>query len=75
MTGPEHYLKAEAIIETLNKVSRDGMDISASAASALLAEAQVHATLAQAAVAAMGLMTEAPWREVDMWYGAIVKQD
>lgn len=76
MNGPQHYLKAEAIIEALGKLSKDGADVSPAIASALLAEAQVHATLAQAAVAALALTPEAPWREVGTWYRVLeVRED
>jgi hypothetical protein len=47
-SGPEHYGTAEAIIETL-----DGVALPAHQMNALLATAQIHATLALAAATAL----------------------
>jgi hypothetical protein len=60
MDGPEHYRLSEEIAnEAAGKLNREGSDTSMVAA--LIALAQVHATLAAAAAAAGG---STGWREV-----------
>lgn len=60
MTGPEHYKEAEKLLGTLADVARGGP-----AEASVLAEAQVHATLAHAAATAMqGDMGVKDW---DAW--------
>lgn len=77
MTGPEHYQAAESLLQQLQKAqaSMAGNSPSAEKVAAVMAEAQVHATLALAAATAMsapvadelaGFTTE----EFDAWYKA-----
>lgn len=50
-TGPEHYLEAERLLEQANVIQHDnGPDCGSEE---VIAEAQVHATLALAAATAM----------------------
>ncbi|WP_190824723.1 hypothetical protein [Saccharopolyspora pogona] len=59
MTGPEHYQQAEMILtQVKNGHTPDGTPISNAAE--FLARAQVHATLAQAAGAALAAMVADP---------------
>lgn len=67
MTGPEHYRKAEELLETAAVCEADGASISGDRCRT---EAAVHASLALAAATAMqapvegceGGMTVAEWR-------------
>lgn len=59
MTGPEHYAAAE---EMLSRSGQDDPDSSLTLVS--LARAQVHATLAYAAAAALGDRDFRGWLEV-----------
>ncbi|MEU1141820.1 hypothetical protein ABZ392_33930 [Streptomyces sp. NPDC005885] len=59
MNGPEHYREAERLLSeasftgiTGNPVTRDGMPVRPELQAALIARAQVHATLAAVAVQA-----------------------
>ena len=55
MNGPEHYRKAERILEDLRRASASmslAMRLKPETAAQMAAEAQVHATLALAAVTA-----------------------
>jgi hypothetical protein len=60
MTGPEHYLEAERLLDSLYGVERGSLPGEASIA----AEAQVHATLALAAATALSGLYERAWRDV-----------
>lgn len=51
MTGPEHYAKAEQLLEDAHKMQHDSGPGCGS--EELIAEAQVHATLALAAATAL----------------------
>jgi hypothetical protein len=53
MTGPEHFKEAERLIEAAGEVPSNHGDTNPGAL-VLLAEAQVHATLALAAATAIG---------------------
>ncbi|MEU6496409.1 hypothetical protein ABZ890_39535 [Streptomyces sp. NPDC046984] len=48
MTGPEHYARAEQLLREVRDGHQEGSDVAA-----ILAAAQVHATLAVAAATAM----------------------
>ncbi|MEV5659833.1 hypothetical protein [Streptomyces flaveolus] len=48
MTGPEHYTRAEQLLREVRDGHQEGTDVAA-----ILAAAQAHATLAQAAATAM----------------------
>jgi thioredoxin-like negative regulator of GroEL len=52
MTGPEHYTRAEQLLREVRDGHQEGTDVAA-----IIAAAQVHATLAQAATA---LIDETP---------------
>jgi hypothetical protein len=54
MTGPEHYLEAQRLIDRATK-DRDYPE------TAFVMLAQVHATLAQTAALASGTMNRAEW--------------
>lgn len=58
MTGPEHYAAAEKLL------SRPDTDPDQTPVPASLVRAQVHATLAQAAAAALGDRDFRAWLEV-----------
>lgn len=58
MTGPEHYRKAEEVLATVTQYLAQG-DLSAHQVLALMAEAQVHATLAVAATRRDEVLREA----------------
>lgn len=49
MTGPEHYIRAEQLVRQVRDGHQEGTDVAA-----IIAAAQVHATLALAAATAMG---------------------
>lgn len=49
MNGPEHYTRAEHLLREVRDGHQEGTDVAA-----ILAAAQVHATLALAAATAMG---------------------
>ncbi|MFJ6238955.1 hypothetical protein ACIQH0_33290 [Streptomyces griseus] len=71
MTGPEHYRKAEEILDTLKAArSKPGFQIIPEKAAVALAEAQVHATLALAAVTAHH-MVATTGNDRDEWSVAI----
>lgn len=54
MTGPEHYQRAESLLKQLRQAHASMTDsVSADKAAAVMAEAQVHATLALTAATAM----------------------
>ena len=56
MTGPEHYLEAERLLAELKRARCSvTKTVSPQTVQNLLAEAQVHATLALAAATALGL--------------------
>jgi hypothetical protein len=48
MTGPEHYVRAEQLLREVRDGHQEGTDVAA-----ILAAAQVHATLADAAATAL----------------------
>lgn len=52
MNGPSHYTAAEKILEVLGQITKEQGGVRVDLATGLLAEAQVHATLAQAAATA-----------------------
>lgn len=54
MTGPEHYKRAEGLLDQLRRAHASvGTTVNVDKAAVLLAEAQVHATLALAAASAL----------------------
>jgi len=60
-TGPQHYAEAERLIDEAKQhltVGRSGR---------LLAEAQVHATLALAAATALGNPNFNDWKDRSVW--------
>ena len=59
MTGPEHYLAAEGILNDALKLAGDGAEMSE-----LIAVAQVHATLAMAAATADPFDHQPEWAKV-----------
>jgi hypothetical protein len=63
MTGPEHYREAEEDMAAMNGKSPDGVQ-------ALLARAQVHATLALAAATALGTSEGQPPDDRNAWLKA-----
>lgn len=48
MTGPEHYIRSEQLLREVRDGHQEGTDVAA-----ILAAAQVHATLAHAAASAL----------------------
>lgn len=62
MTGPEHYHKAEQLL--VSAVYWRDVSDSTDLPQHLTAQAQVHATLAQAAAAALPLQDHAKWCQV-----------
>ncbi|MFJ1782449.1 hypothetical protein ACIOKA_37720 [Streptomyces anulatus] len=71
MTGPEHYRKAEEILSGLEDARADtSRRIVPERATARLAEAQVHATLALAAVTAHHMVATSG-NDRDEWSVAI----
>jgi len=48
MTGPEHYIRAEQLLREVRDGHQEGTDVAA-----IIAAAQVHATLADAAASAL----------------------
>lgn len=71
MTGPEHYIRAEQLLREVRDGHQEGTDVAA-----ILAAAQVHASLAHAAVTAMGAALDGepesglPQRDAEAWYAA-----
>ncbi|WP_282790835.1 hypothetical protein [Streptomyces sp. CC224B] len=60
MTGPEHYRRAESLLEQLRKAHASLTEtVKPERAAAVMAEAQVHATLALAAATADHVATVA----------------
>lgn len=54
MTGPEHYKRAESLLDQLRRAHASMTErVNPERAAAVLAEAQVHATLALAAATAL----------------------
>lgn len=54
MTGPEHYKRAEGLLDQLRRAHASMTStVTAERAAAVMAEAQVHATLALAAATAL----------------------
>lgn len=76
MNGPEHYRRAESLLEQLRKAHASmTTTVNPERAAAALAEAQVHATLALAAATAMhatadGTDLGASEAEFQAWYDA-----
>lgn len=64
MTGPEHYREAERLMAEIRN-TRAHNDETNPAAALLLAEAQVHATLANAAAIAMSAAGEGGMSYID----------
>ena len=62
----EHYAAAEGCIEAALQTTTNH-DETNPAAALLIAEAQVHATLAHAAVLASALRDDLPTGQVDQW--------
>jgi hypothetical protein len=56
MTGPEHYRKAEHYLEHSKNHTDTGNEADRHIAELAAAQAQVHATLAQAAAIALGVV-------------------
>lgn len=65
-TGPEHYRRAEALINGLGAVDAPGTDETRD----VLALAQVHATLALAAATALSGQNTMASSEADAWWQA-----
>lgn len=71
MNGPEHYSRAEQLLREVRDGHQEGTDVAA-----ILAAAQVHATLANAAAIAMGSPVDGegdsglPPRDCKAWYDA-----
>ncbi|MEU0207407.1 hypothetical protein [Streptomyces canus] len=71
MTGPEHYIRAEQLLREVRDGHQEGTDVAA-----ILAAAQVHATLAHGAATAMGTALDGepesglPPRDAEAWYAA-----
>ncbi|MFJ1900467.1 hypothetical protein [Streptomyces sp. NPDC088115] len=75
MTGPEHYRQAEEMLDALRRSrANPTLQINHEKAATLLAEAQVHATLALAASSVFNLI---PATDADRegWAGAISTPD
>ncbi|MEV0779240.1 hypothetical protein [Streptomyces sp. NPDC050428] len=75
MTGPEHYARAERLVEDLRRAKASfSQAVSPETATIALAEAQVHATLALAAATALSEPSRAATRatvpEWDAWHAA-----
>jgi hypothetical protein len=68
VTGPEHYREAERLITVARKADRDDLygQYTETQAAIILADAQVHATLAAAAAGALGTSSAEgrAWAEV-----------
>ncbi|GGQ48564.1 hypothetical protein [Streptomyces asoensis] len=60
MTGPEHYTRAEQLLREVRDGHQEGTDVAA-----IIAAAQVHATLASAAATAMGCTENGGMARVD----------
>lgn len=82
MTGAEHYREAERVLSDasftrskgdLRPVTREGESITAEQHEAMLARAQVHATLALAAASALPVVTQmmGDAQEITAWGQAI----
>ncbi len=70
MTGPEHYTRAEQLVRTVRDGHQEGTDVAA-----ILAAAQVHATLALAAATAVSAPVDRaeegmPPADATAWYQA-----
>jgi hypothetical protein len=69
MTGPEHYTRAELLLREVRDGHQEGTDVAA-----ILAAAQVHATLASAAATALSEPSRSASRatipEWDAWQQA-----
>lgn len=59
-SGPEHYGRADSIMQKLAKAADSGTFMVPVQAQLFMAQAQVHATLALAAATAMACGTDAP---------------
>ncbi|GGJ87293.1 hypothetical protein GCM10011583_18550 [Streptomyces camponoticapitis] len=75
MSGPEHYVRAERLVEDLRRAKASiSQAVSPETAMIALAEAQVHATLALAAATALPEPSRAATRatvpEWDAWHTA-----
>ncbi len=72
MTGPEHYIEAERLLQSM-KTDRGALLIDEGTAE-VLAAAQVHATLASAAATALGVPLDGetdsgmPQRDAEAWW-------
>ena len=68
MDGPGHYQEAERLLALAASegAGSDGLQAKREQAALILAEAQVHATLANAAAVALGLgrLEEVRWRDI-----------
>jgi hypothetical protein len=72
MTGPEHYQIAEQLLGNVTQVQHYGPPvILAENGSAVIAAAQVHATLALAAATALPQVGEMPVTDHDAWSEAV----
>jgi hypothetical protein len=67
MTGPEHYLEAAHLLRYSRSITADDLD-PAQLLAVILAEAQVHATLALAAATALTSKDSTPERVFDAWF-------
>lgn len=67
MTGPEHYREAENLLKALEEASEQGGGLEAATVMAILAKAQVHATLANTASDALYTPDGLPERIYNEW--------
>ncbi|WP_445520521.1 hypothetical protein [Streptomyces sp. NEAU-174] len=75
MTGPEHYREAERLLAEADNIAEQGGDMGE-----MIAAAQVHATLAQAAataghMAVTAYIGECSGLDVEEWAGALALSD
>jgi hypothetical protein len=71
MTGPEHYRKAEALLEAANSGANPHSDQEPR----LVAQAQVHATLALAAATGMQSKPSEAYRRDGAWEAVAGRSD
>ncbi len=73
MTGPEHYAAAESLLQQLRQAQTSmTVTVTAEKTAAVMAEAQVHATLALAAATALqrGEAASLPRADYNAWEDA-----
>lgn len=69
MTGPEHYTRAEQLLREVRDGHQEGTDVAA-----ILAAAQVHATLALAAATALPQQRMMALAEYKAWAGVAAEK-